>query len=292
MPKDSVDSPFPANVEIVGLLFACLVSSALQSSIAMSAKQDLTSESQLTPASLRGAVTHMNKDHVHNMTNIVQAYCNLSRPPTNVQMTAMDFEGFECTFVTTPGSLWGKGSYSDSRGVRIPWTRGTISDAKDARVELVALSEQSEKKVGKVSRSCAPSASLLDLSNCSLFNQADTNHLRFSIGAAPLHPLLGVPLLPRDRCTNESQGQSAAAFVRLLAGSKISSTDDNHSALNHNLQSACFGSALDALTHRLPCKWESRDCFSPNGLGVGIDRSTHRVSYFWEVQTPQPSRQV
>lgn len=106
----------------------------------------------------------MNKDHVHNMTNIVQAYCNLSRPPTNVQMTAMDFEGFECTFVTTPSSLWGKGSCSDSRGVRIPWTRGTISDAKDARVELVALSEQSEKKVGKVSRRCASSSGLLALS--------------------------------------------------------------------------------------------------------------------------------
>lgn len=118
----------------------------------MSVKQNLTSESQLTPASLQGAVTHMNKDHVHNMTNIIQAHCNLSRPPTNVRMTAMDFEGFECTFDTTPSALWGKGSWSDSTGVRIPWTSGKISDAKGARVELVALSEQSDKKVGKVSR--------------------------------------------------------------------------------------------------------------------------------------------
>lgn len=93
----------------------------------------------------------MNKDHTHNLTNIIQAHLKLSRPPTNVQMTSMDHEGFQVKYTTTPASLWRSQSKPVTRGVRIPWKDGKIKDSKDARVQLVALSESSDKLVGKVS---------------------------------------------------------------------------------------------------------------------------------------------
>lgn len=118
----------------------------------MAVPYQLTSQSRLTPAPLQPALTHMNKDHVHNMTNIVQAHCGLSRPPTKVVMTAIDYEGFEVKYRTTPASLWGRNAKPRSSGVRIPWKGGKIDSPKDARVQLVALSEQSDKVVGKVCR--------------------------------------------------------------------------------------------------------------------------------------------
>lgn len=74
-------------------------------------------------------------------------------------MTAMDFQGFEVTFKRTPSSFWsskkdGAGA-GGMMGVRIPWQGGKINDSKEARVQLVALSEKSEGAVGKVSTACA-----------------------------------------------------------------------------------------------------------------------------------------
>lgn len=117
----------------------------------MTVPYKLHSHSLLTPTSLQGAVKHMNKDHTHNLTNIIQAHLNLSRPPTHVTMTAMDFQGFEVTFKRTPSGFWSSKDRAAMMGVRIPWQGGKINDSKEARVQLVALSEKSEAAVGKVS---------------------------------------------------------------------------------------------------------------------------------------------
>ena len=95
----------------------------------------------------------MNKDHTHNLTNIIQAHLNLPRPPTHVTMTAMDFQGFEVTFKCTPSGFWSSKDRAGAgtMGVRIPWQGGKINDSKEARGQLVALSEKSEAAVGKVS---------------------------------------------------------------------------------------------------------------------------------------------
>ncbi|CAO1635703.1 unnamed protein product [Sympodiomycopsis kandeliae] len=112
-------------------------------------KQTLYSTSNLTPPQLQSAVDHLNKDHVHNLTNIVQAHLGLKRPPRNVSVTALDYTGFEIKYTPTPSSFHER--KTGSKGVRIPWKNGgKINDTRDARIQLVALSEESEKKVGKV----------------------------------------------------------------------------------------------------------------------------------------------
>lgn len=107
-----------------------------------------------------------------------------------------------------------------------------------------------------------------------------------------MHLPLGIPLLPRDRCTHESHRQVVSAFVCLFNRSEVTDTDDNRSAIDPDLQSTRFGSALDACIHRLPCKWQSRYRLANHGLGVGSDRPAHWVSYFRKIPTHQSSRQI